>query len=147
MKLCYHLPLTVSRRLAQTSQELMSEVRTWLVCILIGALLMTGSGCAAMQPIRPSTNPREPGYSRIKSGQYVVLDLRDGRQVEFVVDHVEPDSVVAIGGTRYANAEIARASVRRLTKGEAVVISVLIGAGVFLVGLAYAVGEAVAPVW
>jgi hypothetical protein len=123
------------------------QVRALLVCMLVGVLLVTGSGCAVMQPIPPSTNPAQPGYSRIESGQYVVLDLRDGRQVEFVVDRVEPDGIVAVGGTRYANTEIARASRRRLTKGEALVVGVLVGAGIFVVLFAIAVGEAVGSQW
>lgn len=114
-----------------------------VVSLLIGAVLLTGSGCALMHPVRPTTDPSRPTYSRMKSGQFVVLHLHDGRRVELVVDRIEPDAIVAADGRRYANNEIRKAEVRRLTKGEVAVVSVLIGAGVFVYMFVQAVGKAI----
>jgi hypothetical protein len=44
---------------------------------LIGIALPTGSGCAVMQPIRLTMDPARPAYSKIQSGQSVVLHLDD----------------------------------------------------------------------
>ena len=121
-------------------------IRDGVVSLVIGTVFLAGSGCAVMQPIRPTADPSRPTYSRIRSGQFVVLHLHDGRRVELVVDRIEPDTIVAVDGRQYANHEIRRAEVRRLTKGEVAVVSVLIGAGVFVYLCVQAVGNAIGGV-
>ena len=100
-----------------------------------------------MQPIRPTTDQARPAYSKIKSGQFVVLHLDDGSRVDLVVDRIEADAIVAVDGRRYGNDAITRAEVRRLTKGEAAVVSVLIAGGIFVYMFIQAFGNAMSGMY
>ena len=119
-------------------------MRTFVVAALVCVSLLTGSGCASrsLRTIQPSKDPARPGYSdRLKTGDHVVLRLRDGGRAEFVVSAVEPDAVVAADGTRYAYAEITVAQVGGVSRTPSTILIVAVAVAVFW-GVAFAVGNA-----
>lgn len=111
----------------------MRALRVWLTLVLLCSVVTTGTGCAVMRPITPSTNPSRPVYSHVKRGDFVVLDLRDAGRIDLIVEAVEADAIVATDGTRYLYADIQRLQVRMLTRRESVVVGSVVGVVIFVI--------------
>jgi hypothetical protein len=62
----------------------------------------------------------------VKSGDFVVLDLRDARRIELIVEAVESDGIVASDGTRYLYTDIQRLQVRLLSTRDSVVVGIVV---------------------
>jgi hypothetical protein len=118
-----------------------SVSKTVTVWILLCALMVTGAGCTSLRPIRPSTDPAEPLYSHLESGDKVVLHLRDERRIEITVTRVETDAIVADDGRRYERADITRAEVRAISPGRVTLITVAAVAGGYFVLLVLAMAS------
>lgn len=119
----------------------MNAIGHAMVSVLLCALLVTGAGCTALRPIRPSTDPSGPMYSHLERGDEVVLHLRDDRRVEIIVNIVEPDAIVAEDGTRYDRADITRAEVRAVSPGRVALITIAAVAGGYLILLVLAIAN------
>lgn len=74
--------------------------------LLIVALAAGALGCTSMKTVRPSTDPSNPVFGKVKAGDAVVLYLADGRRLEITVARVDRDALVSAQGVRYERAEI-----------------------------------------
>ena len=77
-------------------------------CLLMSSLAATSIGCTSMRTIPPATEPAAPTFGRVKAGDTVLVELRDGRRERFVVQRVDGDVIVSMDGVRYTRSDIAR---------------------------------------
>ena len=80
-----------------------------------------------MQPIRLNAQPTTAPFGKVKAGDTVEVEIRDGRRERFVVQQIEGDTIVSPTGARYTVAEITRLQ-RRSFSG---IRTALVGGGVF----------------
>jgi hypothetical protein len=84
----------------------------FLACSLNFAAIST-TACTSMQPAgmvrRAATQP--PTWN-IQPGERIRVATKDGKQTTFIVAAIEPDFIVARGGSRYAFADITRVDAR-----------------------------------
>ena len=77
---------------------------------LIGPLLILAlastAGCSTMKTIRPAADPSAPLFANVKAGDPIIVHLRDGRQVQVIVQRVDNDGVVSMEGVRYLRSDI-----------------------------------------
>lgn len=57
-----------------------------------------------MRTVDPVNAPGAPAFGTVKAGDTVAVRLTDGRQVKFVVDHVDGEAIVSLDGIRYPRA-------------------------------------------
>jgi hypothetical protein len=79
-----------------------------IACVLACSLATSGVGCTSMKTIPPVTSPAAPAFGRVEAGDLVIVETRDGRRVQFVVQQVEGDAIVSPEGVRYTRDEIAK---------------------------------------
>lgn len=101
-------------------------------------------GCTSMKTIHPKTihpysDPAAPTFGRLKAGDTVVLQTRDGRRERFVVQRVDGDAIVSPSGKRYTRGDIERLQ-RRSFSGTKTAF--LIGGAVSAAFVAYAMAVA-----
>jgi hypothetical protein len=117
-----------------------------LAALLVCRIALGASGCTSMKTIRPALDPAAPPFAKIERGDTVVVHMRDGRQVRFVVEQVDGDALVARGGVRYTRGDMARMQRRSLSGWKT---GLLVGgsvaaamAVVVVIGVAQAFGQA-----
>jgi hypothetical protein len=78
--------------------------RHGLVCLVLCAVLL--SGCSSMRTIQPITAPGQPAFGPVTAGDTVRVRLRNGERLEFEVQQVQGDTLIAKGGTAVSRADI-----------------------------------------
>jgi hypothetical protein len=74
--------------------------------LLILVLAASAFGCTTTKTIRPAADPSVPSFVNVKAGDTIIVHLRDGRQVQVIVQRVDTDGVVSMEGVRYARGDI-----------------------------------------
>ena len=80
-----------------------------------------------MKPIRLNADPAGAPFGKLKAGDTIEVETRDGRHDRFAVQQLEGDTIVSPTGTRYTAAEISRLE-RRSFSG---LKTTLLGGGIF----------------
>ena len=112
-----------------------------LASLLVCSVALGGSGCTSMKTIRPALDPAAPPFARIERGDTVVVHMRDGREVRFVVEQVDGDALVAPGGVRYTRADMASVQRRSLSGWKTGLLVVGSVAAAIAVAIVIAMGQ------
>jgi hypothetical protein len=103
--------------------------------------LLSGAATAACTSMRPVTAiaSSPPAPEVVKAGDVVELVMRDGTRARFRVANLDRDVLVADDATRYLRADIVTLTVRRVSTGKTIGLSLAIAGGLALlvIGIAY----------
>ena len=103
------------------------------VLLLTSTLAASTAGCTSMKPIRLNADPAGPPFGKVKAGDTVELEARDGRHERFVVQQIDGDAIVSPTGTRYTVSEISRLQRRSFSSLRTTLLGGGVFAGVYLV--------------
>lgn len=96
------------------------------------------TACTSMRPV-PAIAPSPPTLEAVKAGDVVELVMRDGTRARFRVANLDRGVLVADDATRYLRVDIVTLTVRRVSTGKTIGLSLAIAGGLALlvVGIAY----------
>ncbi len=101
--------------------------------VLLTVFALAGSGCTSLHPIALVTTGAPVATVGIKPGDDVRVTMRDGRKARFTVESVEPSTVIARGGTRYAMDEMTTLERRSFSGAKTAGYIAGVGAAAFLI--------------
>ena len=107
-------------------------------CLLACILAFSAAGCTSLKTIRLTDSPPSAPFERVRVGDTVRVETRDGERHQFQVRQIDGDVLVSESGDRYPRGQVVRLQRR----------SVSIGRTALLVGgvlLALLVGESGSP--
>ena len=108
-----------------------------LASVLACSLLL--SGCTSLKGIQPATAPGQPIYGPLKSGDTVIVQVRNGDRLKFEVDQIDGETIVARGGTRFTREDIVRLERRAFSAAKtAGLVAGIVGGFVLMLGIAVA---------
>jgi hypothetical protein len=106
-------------------------VAAGLVCVLAAS----GTGCTSVKTIRPATEPTASPFGSVKTGDKILLHLKDGRRVQIVVQKIDGDALLSEEGGRYSRSEITQLQRRSFSGGKtALAVAGTVAAALLVVG-------------
>ena len=101
-----------------------------VLCVLLAA------GCSSHQRIEmpgvsSATVPPSPSVDHLKAGDTVRITMRTGETLSFPIQEVQPDGLVAKGGSRFLYRDIARLEKRHFEKTKTIALAVGLGIAAF----------------
>jgi hypothetical protein len=91
-----------------------------------------------MRPIPLSAAPTDAPFGKVKVGDAVSVQMKDGRRDRFVVRSVERDELVSASGVRYRSADISVLKRRSFSPGKTSALAVGTTVGYLLLAVAAA---------
>ena len=107
--------------------------RRMIACLVTCVLAAASAGCTSMKPIRLNADPTAAPFGKVKAGDTVEVEARDGRRERFVVQQIQGDAIVSPTGARYTVAEITRLQRRSFSGLRTTLLGGGVFAGVFVV--------------
>jgi hypothetical protein len=92
-----------------------------------------------MKPIRLNSDLAASAFGKVKVGDTVEVETRDGRRERFVIEQIDRDTLVSPSGVRYRSSDIVRLKRRSFSGWKTLGLVGGIYAGAFLVVAALAV--------
>lgn len=80
--------------------------RIGVVVITLAAVAFGSTGCSSMRPIPLATAPTDAPFAKVKAGDTVSVQMKDGKRARFVVNRVEEDELVSAHGVRYRSTDV-----------------------------------------
>ena len=118
----------------------MSLTHRIFACLLACTMATASTDCTSMKPIRLNADPAAPPFGKVKAGDTVDVETRDGRRERFVVQQIDGDAIVSPSGLRYSSREITRLHRRSFSGWKTLALAggVYVGAMVIVAALAVA---------
>jgi hypothetical protein len=109
-----------------------------VVVITLAAAAFGSTGCTSMRPIPLSAAPTDAPFGKVKVGDSVFVQMKDGRRERFVVRGVEGDELVSDRGVRYRSADISVLKRRSFSPGKTTALAAGTTVGVLFLAVAAA---------